>query len=100
VSPVKRKRWRPLSHRKAVAPLVCPGVGITSKSSSSMWRWEKVASTRRVLATDSRSFSWTTSGAVTQSEANMASWRWFRYWRETPPRSSIAGASDSSAVTL
>jgi hypothetical protein len=73
---------------------------MTSKSSSSVWRLEKVARTWWASSTDALSFSCTNRGAVTQSEANMASCPWFRYWREIPPRSSIAVASASRPLVL
>jgi hypothetical protein len=73
---------------------------MTSKSSSSVWRLENVARTCAFLATDSRSPSCMKRGALRESEVNMASCPWLRYWREMPPTSAIASASAWSPATL
>lgn len=56
------------------------------------------------LDTDRASSSWQCNGApnvlATQSQAGEASWRWFRYWREMPPKSLISSTSRSSVSAL
>jgi hypothetical protein len=76
VSPVNRQRCCPVSQRKVVAPLVCPGTGMSSKSSSRWWRSEKVPATLQVSDTESASSVWQWSEAsnvlATQSHVGEA----------------------------
>ena len=98
-SPVNRQRWPPVDHRNAVDPGVWPGIGMTSRSSSTRWRSENVSSTLHVSDTFAASAAWDTSGAsksrATRSHAGDASCQWLRYWRAMPPSPVIASASCS-----